>query len=75
MNSALTLSQLNRRVAQALSASPLQGVWVVAELSDLRVSHGHCYMELMEKDPSTGSVLARLRGVIWASTFPRLNAE
>lgn len=75
MNAALTLSQLNRRVAQALSASPLQGVWVVAELSDLRVSHGHCYMELMEKDPSTGSVLARLRGVIWASAFPRLNAE
>ena len=75
MNTALTLSQLNRRVAQALCQPSLQSVWVIAELSDLRVNHGHCYMELMEKDPDTGSVLARMRGVIWASSFARLNAE
>lgn len=75
MSTPLTLSQLNRRVAQALCEPSLQGVWVIAELSDLRVNHGHCYMELMEKDPSTGSVLARLRGVIWASNFARLTAE
>lgn len=75
MREGITLSQLNRRVSQALNVAPLQNVWVVAELSDLRVSHGHCYMELMEKDPSTGSVTARLRAVIWASTYPRLNAE
>lgn len=75
MNTALTLSQLNRRVAQALCQPSLQSVWVIAELSDLRVNHGHCYMELMEKDPDSGSVLARMRGVIWASSFARLNAE
>lgn len=75
MNSPLSLSQLNRRIAQALAQPALQSVWVVAELSDLRVNHGHCYMELMEKDPSTGSVQARLRGVIWASAFPRINAD
>lgn len=75
MNSPLSLSQLNRRIAQALTQPALQSVWVVAELSDLRVNHGHCYMELMEKDPSTGSVQARLRGVIWASAFPRINAD
>ena len=75
MSSPLSLSQLNRRIAQALAQPALQSVWVVAELSDLRVNHGHCYMELMEKDPSTGSVQARLRGVIWASAFPRINAD
>lgn len=75
MTEALSLSQLNRRVSEALSMAPLQNVWVVAELSDLRVNHGHCYMELMEKTPETGAVTARMRGVIWASTFLRLNAE
>lgn len=75
MSSPLSLSQLNRRIAQVLAQPALQSVWVVAELSDLRVNHGHCYMELMEKDPSTGSVQARLRGVIWASAFPRINAD
>lgn len=75
MRQGITLSQLNRRVGIALSTSTLQNVWVIAELSDLRINHGHCYMELMEKDSATGSVNARMRAVIWASTFPRLNAE
>lgn len=75
MRDGITLSQLNRRISQAINEPALQSVWVVAELSDLRVNHGHCYMELMEKDPVSGSVLARLKAVIWASTFPRINAE
>lgn len=72
---ALTLSQLNRRVAEAIGMAPLQNVWVVAELSDVRLSHGHCYMELMEKAPESGTVTARLRAVIWAGTYLRLSAE
>lgn len=75
MNKGITLSQLNRRVAEAITTPSLQNVWVIAELSDLRINHGHCYMELMEKDAATGSVNARMRAVIWASAFPRLNAE
>ena len=70
----ITLSRLTRLVGQALASAPLQNVWVVAELSDLRVNHGHCYMELMEKDPSTGSIVARMRAAIWASNFPSVNA-
>lgn len=72
---ALTLRQLNNRVAQALATPALQNVWVVAELSDMRVNHGHCYIELVEKDPDTGSVTARMRAAIWANAFPRINAE
>ena len=43
----ITLSLLARMVGQALAAAPLHNVWVIAELSDLRTNHGHCYMELM----------------------------
>lgn len=75
MNEPLSLSQLTRRIAEALSRPTLTNVWVVAELSDLRVSHGHCYMELIDKDEKTGAVNARLRAVIWASTFLKLNSE
>ncbi len=70
----IALSRLTRMVGQALAAAPLQNVWVIAELSDLRVNHGHCYMELMEKDPATGSITARMRAAIWASNFPGINA-
>lgn len=45
----------------------LQGAWVVAELSDVRYSGGHCYMELIEKTPA-GQTVAKLRANIWAST-------
>lgn len=72
---ALTLSQLNRYIAQVLAVPALQNVWVVAELSDLRVSHGHCYVELIEKHPDTGATLAKLGAAIWAGQFMRINAE
>ena len=70
----ITLSLLARMVGQALAAAPLHNVWVIAELSDLRTNHGHCYMELMEKDPASGSIIARMRAAIWASSFPSINA-
>ncbi len=42
----ISLLELNRRVARALTSAPgLTGVWVAGETSDLRTSGGHCYME------------------------------
>lgn len=71
---AITLLQLNERVTATLAASPsLTGVWVTAETSDVRSSGGHCYMELIDKDPATGRARARLRATIWAARFARLN--
>lgn len=71
---AITLLQLNERVTATLAATPsLTGVWVTAETSDVRSSGGHCYMELIDKDPTTGRARARLRATIWAARFARLN--
>lgn len=67
---AITLSQLQQILQQAVSASPAgRGLWVTAELSDVRQSGGHCYMELIEKDDQ-GRTTAKLRAAIWAN---RLN--
>lgn len=52
----------------------IQNVWVQAELSDLRVSGGHCYVELVEKDES-GVMRAKLRAMIWSSTLPSLRRK
>lgn len=72
---AITLSELNRRVSQAINATPgLGNVWITAETSDVRSSGGHCYMELIEKDAATGTPRAKSRAVIWASTFARIGA-
>ncbi|MDE6324013.1 MAG: exodeoxyribonuclease VII large subunit [Paramuribaculum sp.] len=69
----ITLSKLNRVIATYLQQPALTNVWVVAELMDVRVSRGHCYMELVEKDISTGSVVARMRAAIWASVHAVLS--
>lgn len=72
----LTLLQLNRRIETAVASDAgLRDVWVTAETVDMRVSGGHCYMELIDKDPDSGKPLARLRAIIWASSYGRLNAE
>lgn len=72
---ALTLRELNRRIAGLVSVPETQDVWVTAELSDVRVSGGHCYMELVEKNEATGGVEARLRGIIWANAYGRISVE
>lgn len=72
---AFTLSEFSRFVVKAMSREPsLMGAWIVAEISDLSLSGGHCYMNLIEKDPS-GTTIARMRATIWASTFHRLRYE
>ena len=46
---AVRLSALNARIGRLVNAdSSLREVWVTAETSDLRVSGGHCYMELVD---------------------------
>lgn len=64
-----TLSEFSRFVATAISREPvLLGAWVVAEISDMSVRGGHCYMTLIEKDRS-GTTIARMRANIWANRF------
>lgn len=66
---ALTLYQLNRRIATLLNNRELQNVWVTAELSDVAVRGGHCYLELLQKDPESGSTVAKARAAIWANIY------
>lgn len=71
----IPLSQLTAAVSRAVNSSPeLIGVWVTAELSDVRVSGGHCYMELIEKNQS-GQTIAKLRATIWQTTFNSLRRK
>ena len=46
----LSLSQLCAGISDSISADFSEAVWVRAEISELSVRNGHCYMELIEKD-------------------------
>jgi len=75
MNESITLAELNSRIAHLITASQLtQNVWVTAELSDVALRRGHCYMELLQKD-GNGTQLAKARGVIWANRYNELSLK
>lgn len=69
----ITLSELQRRVKSSLDDTFPLPVWVVAEISEMTVNRsGHCYLDLVETEPGTDSVIARCRATIWSYTFRML---
>ena len=67
----MTLRELMNVVGQLVQVPETSGVWVTAELADVAVRGGHCYMELLQKDDG-GRQIARVRGCIWANVYSRL---
>jgi len=68
----LTLSQLNTRVSREMKNAFPATYWVMAETSDVRINNGHCYLELIEKNPAGNSLIAKARAYIWANVFEML---
>ena len=72
----ITLLELNRRISEVLRQAPgITNQWVTAETPDVRLSGGHRYMELIDKDPNTGNALARIRATIWARDYARISEK
>ena len=75
MPQAITVAQLNQRLSDAIAATPgLRNVWVIGETSDLRLSGGNCYFELLQKDDN-GNTVAKIRAICWAMQWRRISAE
>lgn len=68
-NNRLTLLELNRLVKEAIELTLPNEYWVEAELSECRESRGHCYMELIEKDPQTATPVAKASAKCWATKW------
>ena len=69
MNETLTLLELNSLVRMTIERTLNRVYWVEAELSECRESRGHCYMELVQKDPSSNTPVARAQAKCWRSTW------
>lgn len=68
----LSLSQLCAGISDSISADFSETVWVRAEISELGIRNGHCYMELIEKDEFSNRIVAKMRAVCWANIFAML---
>ena len=70
-----SLSELNRRVKDAIRDHLPETYWLRAETSDVRRNqNGHCYLEFVEKDAEKQHIIARARGMIWSNVFQMLSA-
>lgn len=71
MNSA-SLSELTNQIQLVIRQNFAEAIWVRAEISELRESGGHCYMEFIEKDSESDSILAKLRATCWSNVYRML---
>jgi exodeoxyribonuclease VII large subunit len=68
----LTLYELNSLVQAMVERSMPMTFWVEAEVSEAREVRGHCFMDLIQKDPFSATPVARASAKCWKSTWMRL---
>ncbi len=69
----LTLSELQKQVKVSLEDTFSLPVWVKAEISEMTVNRsGHCYLDLVETEQGSDTVVSRCRATIWSYTFRML---
>jgi len=47
--------------------------WIVAEISELNLRKGHCYLSLVEKLPDSAAPVCELKGILWANKYERVS--
>jgi exodeoxyribonuclease VII large subunit len=68
-----SLFDLQRQIKSSLDDAFALPVWVKAEISEMTVNRsGHCYLDLVETEAGTDTVIARCRATIWSYTFRML---
>ena len=69
----LSLYQLQQQIKSSLDDTFPMPVWIKAEISEITVNRsGHCYLDLVETEQGTDTVIARCRATIWSYTFRML---
>ena len=65
----ISLSELTSQIQETIRMTFDSPVWIRAEISELHNNTGgHCYLELIEKDSNSDTLLAKTKATIWANT-------
>lgn len=65
----ISLSELTNQIRETLQMAFSLPVWIRAEVSECRENNGHCYLEIIEKEKDTDTIIAKSRAVIWANNY------
>jgi exodeoxyribonuclease VII large subunit len=75
MTEKISLAELQMIIRDSLYLALPDVYWVIAEISELKEnSAGHCYLELIEKQPDEKNVRARVKAIIWSKRYTFLKA-
>lgn len=75
MTEKLSLTELQLIIRDSLYMALPDMYWVVAEISEIKENFaGHCYLELIEKNPDEKNVRAKVRAIIWNNRYRFLKA-
>ncbi len=70
-----SLFELNEHIRRVLALNFQEDFWVQCEISQVKQSRGHYYLELVEKSADHESVIAQSSAVIWARTAYHLERK
>ena len=71
----VSLTELQLIIRDSLYLALPDFYWVMAEISELKENTaGHCYLELIEKQPDDKNVRARVKAIIWSNRYRFLKA-
>jgi exodeoxyribonuclease VII large subunit len=74
--SAISLTELQEQIKQALDKNLRQHYWVTAEINEIKVNQtGHCYLVLIEKEEDETLPKAKAAATIWEYSFRLIRAH
>jgi len=66
------LADLTNFIQRVFALNIPEPVWVAAELASVNESRGHLWLTLVQKDPVSDEIVARLEGVVWLNKLREL---
>lgn len=68
-----SLYELSQYINKIIKVNIDEAIWIRTEISECREhANGHCYLEFIEKNPTTDSLIAKVKANIWAQTYRML---
>lgn len=70
-----SLYELTQHINRIFKVNFEEPIWIRAEISEFRENpNGHCYLEFVEKDTTTDTLIAKIKATIWAQTYHMLKS-
>lgn len=70
MNNKLSLTELQQIIKDSIYIALPEMYWVIAEIAEIKVNYaGHCFIELVEKNPDEINIRSRAKAIIWSTRY------